>query len=69
MNERESMYLVSEYAQRYFQDIMMNTDEGQAIGYSYFKERGFTGETIKSLAWATRPKGMTLLARCLCERL
>ncbi len=46
-NERESMYLVSEYASTYFQKIMNETDQGQAIGLSYFKERGFTPETIK----------------------
>lgn len=49
-NERESMYLVTEYASGYFHDIMNNTDQGQAIGLSYFKERGFTAETIKSFA-------------------
>ena len=47
-DERESMYLVSEYASTYFQKVMHETDQGQAIGLSYFKERGFTPETIKS---------------------
>jgi DNA primase len=46
-NEKESMYLVSEFAQKYFQNTMLNTDEGQAIGLSYFKERGFSQDTIK----------------------
>jgi DNA primase len=46
-NERESMYLVSEFANEFFQKRMHETDEGQAIGLSYFKERGFTAETIK----------------------
>jgi len=46
-NERESMYLVSEYASEFFQKKMHETDEGKAIGLSYFKERGFTSETIK----------------------
>jgi DNA primase len=46
-NEKESMYLVSEFAQKYFQNAMLHTDEGQAIGLSYFKERGFTQDTIK----------------------
>ena len=41
------MYLVSEYASKFFQTAMWKTDEGQAIGLSYFKERGFTSETIK----------------------
>ncbi|TMM56216.1 DNA primase [Maribacter algarum] len=46
-NERESMYLVSEYAQQYFSDILWESELGKAIGLSYFKERGFTDETIK----------------------
>jgi DNA primase len=46
-NEKESMYLVSEYASKYFQNVLYKTDKGQAIGLSYFKERGFTDETIK----------------------
>ncbi|WBL26235.1 DNA primase [Zunongwangia sp. HGR-M22] len=46
-DERESMYLVSEFANKYFQKILHKTDAGQAIGLSYFKERGFTNETIK----------------------
>ncbi|MCP9201487.1 DNA primase [Gramella sp. GC03-9] len=46
-NERESMYLVSEYASKFFQHSLLETDEGKAIGLSYFKERGFTSETIK----------------------
>ena len=46
-NERESMYLVSEYAQKYFSDILWESELGKAIGLTYFKERGFTDETIK----------------------
>ena len=45
--ERESMYLVSEYARTYYQNTLLKTDAGKAIGLSYFKERGFTEETIK----------------------
>ena len=46
-SERESMYLVSEYAQKYFADVLHNDELGKAIGLSYFKERGFTNETIE----------------------
>ena len=46
-NERESMYLVSEYAQKYFEQTLWDTEPGKAIGLTYFKERGFTDETIK----------------------
>ena len=45
--ERESMYLVSEFARTYYQNTLHKTDQGKAIGLSYFKERGFTDETIQ----------------------
>ena len=46
-NERESMFLVSNFAKDYFHNLMLNTNQGKAIGLSYFKERGFTDETIE----------------------
>lgn len=46
-NERESLYLVSEFARDYFEDVLWNTEPGKAVGLSYFRERGFTEETIR----------------------
>ena len=46
-DERESMYLVSEFASKYFQKNLWKTELGKAIGLSYFRERGFTDETIE----------------------
>ncbi len=54
-NEKESMYLVSEFARDYFHKTMLHTDEGQAIGLSYFKERGFTKETIEKFQLGYSP--------------
>lgn len=53
---RESMYLVSEFAKDYFQNTLLKTEEGKAIGLSYFKERGFTAETIKKFALGYSPE-------------
>lgn len=53
---RESMYLVSEFASKYFQDVLLNSEEGKAIGLSYFKERGFTNETIKKFNLGYSPE-------------
>ncbi len=53
---RESMYLVSEFAKNYFHDTLLNSDEGKAIGLSYFKERGFTSETIKKFLLGYSPE-------------
>lgn len=46
-DERESMYLVSEFAAKYFQNTLLKSERGKAIGLSYFKERGFTEKTIE----------------------
>ncbi len=45
-SERESMYLVNAFARDFFQRQLTRTEEGKAIGLTYFKERGFTPESI-----------------------
>ena len=45
-DEMESLYLVSDYANKFFQKTLKKTDEGKSIGLSYFKERGFAEDTI-----------------------
>jgi DNA primase len=46
-NEKEAMLVVTNYARQYYIDQLWNSEEGEAIGLSYFKERGFREETIK----------------------
>ena len=46
-NERESMYLVSEFAQKHFVQMLWENELGKAIALTYFKERGFNDDTIK----------------------
>ena len=46
-SEKESLFIVSEYAKDFFSDTLLNSNQGKAIGLSYFKERGFSDETIK----------------------
>lgn len=62
-NEKESLYLVSEFASKYFQDVLLNHDEGKAIGYSYFKERGFTNDTIKKFNLGYSPNTWDALTK------
>ncbi len=45
-NERESLYIVLNFAKTYFRDLLNSHEEGQSIGLSYFRERGFTTPTI-----------------------
>ena len=55
-NDRESMFIVSNIANEYFQDQLFNSDEGRAIGLSYFKERGFREEVLKKFLLGYSPE-------------
>lgn len=46
-NERESMFIVNEWACGFFQDQLHNTVDGRAIGMAYFRSRGFRDDIIK----------------------
>ena len=46
-SEKESLFIVSDYAKDFFSKTLLNSNDGIAIGLSYFKERGFSDETIK----------------------
>ncbi len=57
-NHRDSLLIVNEYAGKAFSEALFNTEEGKAVGLSYFRERGFTDQTIKEfgLGYADREK-------------
>lgn len=46
-NEKESLYNISQFAQKYFSDCLHNHNEGKAVGLSYFIEREFNDESIE----------------------
>ena len=46
-SERESMFIVNEWAAKYFQNILQNDVDGRAIGMQYFRSRGFRDDIIK----------------------
>ena len=45
-SERESLFIINDWALHYFQDNLMNTGRGRAIGLEYFRSRGFRDDTI-----------------------
>jgi len=47
LDERESLFTVNTFINGYFQENLFNSEEGKAIGLSYFKERGFLEVTIQ----------------------
>ena len=57
-NTRESLYLINQFAQDSFAQDLWESSEGMAIGLSYFRERGFTDESIRffSLGYAAEQR-------------
>ncbi len=47
-NERDRLFNINTFAQKYFSDNLFNTESGRNIGLSYFTQRGFNEETIKT---------------------
>ncbi|HNP99067.1 MAG TPA: CHC2 zinc finger domain-containing protein, partial [Bacteroidia bacterium] len=46
-DEKESLFVINTFAQKTFSESLFDTEEGRSIGLSYFKERGFTEDTIR----------------------
>ena len=47
-DKRESLFITLDFAKNYFKDLLHKSDDGKAIGLSYFKERGFDPKTIET---------------------
>jgi DNA primase len=47
LSARDSLYIVMNYAKDHYKDLMLNHEEGQSIGLSYFRERGFNDRTLE----------------------
>ena len=46
-SERESLYILMNFAKDYYKDILLNNESGRSIGLSYFRERGFNDRTVE----------------------
>lgn len=54
--ERESLFILTEFAKKFFINQLNNSEEGNLIGLSYFKERGFSKEIIDRFELGYSPK-------------
>ena len=61
-SERESMFIVNEWAAKYFQNILQNDVDGRAIGMQYFRSRGFRDDIIKKFQLGFSLNQRTVLA-------
>ena len=64
-DNRESMFIVNEFANQWFQDQLWETPEGQAIGLSYFRERGLRDDIIRKYQLGYSPEKGSPLAAAL----
>ena len=62
-NDRDSLYVISSFANKFFQQQLWEREEGKIVGLSYYKERGFTEETIKKFQLGYSPKQKDALSK------
>lgn len=61
-NVRESMFVLNDWAAKYFQDVLHNSPDGVAIGMQYFRSRGFRDDTIHEFGLGYCPRERNSLA-------
>ncbi|MES1159795.1 MAG: DNA primase [Bacteroidota bacterium] len=59
----ESLFIINGFAQKFFSEMLFNSEEGQDIGYSYLKERGFGEEIIRKFQLGYSPDQRDVFAR------
>ena len=59
----DSLYAINNFAQKYFTDVLFNNDEGQDVGLSYLKQRGFREEIIKKFQLGFNPSARDSFAK------
>ena len=67
-DDRESMFVVNDFCNQWFQQQLWETQEGQAIGLSYFRERGLRDDIIRKFQLGYSPEKGSPLAKALKEK-
>lgn len=66
-DERESLFVLYSFAQKFFSEKLFNTEEGRAIGLSYFNERGFNEAVIEKFQLGYAPDQWDALSQAVTE--
>lgn len=59
----DSLYIINKFAQQFFSETLFNTEEGNSVGLSYLKERGFRDEIIKKFELGYNPEARDTFAK------
>jgi DNA primase len=68
VNEKESLFIISQFAAEYFQKQLLETERGKAIGLSYFKERGFREDIIAKFKLGYNPDEWDAFTKSALEK-
>ncbi len=60
-DKRESLFIVTNWAGKFFKETLWDTEDGRAIGLNYFKERGYREDIIQKFELGYSPEGWTAL--------
>lgn len=63
LQSADSLYIINSFAQKYFSDVLFNTEDGKDIGLSYLKERGFREDIIKKFELGYNPQEKDAFAK------
>jgi len=67
-NDRESMFIVNEWAAGYFRDVLLNDVDGRAVGMQYFRSRGFRDDIIQKFRLGFALPSRTALAEAAISK-
>jgi DNA primase len=67
-SEKESMFILTQAARDFFENQLHESDEGKSVGLSYFKQRGFTEQTIKTFQLGYSPEQMDAFCKYAIDK-
>ena len=62
-SERESMFVLNEWASNYFHEELLHSEEGQTIGLAYFRSRGFRDDIIEKFRLGFSPSASDMMSK------
>lgn len=60
---KDSLFIAMKYAAKYYQESLLESEEGRSIGLSYFRHRGFTDKTIEDFQLGYAPDGFEIFTK------
>ncbi|MBM3412460.1 MAG: DNA primase, partial [Bacteroidetes bacterium] len=64
----DSLFALNQYAQQFFSQQLLETEEGKAIGLSYFEERGFSKDTIRKFQLGYNPESKDAFTKAALQQ-